>query len=61
MDVRMLFGRDQGKIVDLNTEVALEMLKDGRAENPYLDPEVKLDHAALPVKPQKLSAKKATR
>ena len=37
MDVRMRFGRYEGQIVDLENESALAMLKDGRAENPYLD------------------------
>jgi hypothetical protein len=45
MDVRMCFGRHQGQIVDLETETALVMLKDGRAENPYLDPVLKLNPA----------------
>lgn len=37
MDIRILFGSRKGQIVDVENESAQAMLKDGRAENPYLD------------------------
>jgi len=56
MDVRMLFGRHAGQVVDVEVETALAMLNDGRAENPYRDapkPE--------PPAPAAKSARKAAR
>lgn len=37
MYIRLLYGRDKGEIRDIENETAIELMKQGRAENPYID------------------------
>jgi hypothetical protein len=37
MYIRLLYGRDKGEIRDIEPGSAIELVKQGRAENPYID------------------------
>lgn len=37
MYIRLLYGRDKGEIRDIEPGAAVELMKQGRAENPYID------------------------
>jgi hypothetical protein len=37
MYIRLLYGRDKGEIRDIEPGSAIELMKQGRAENPYID------------------------